>query len=75
MNNYIDEKFNEIKHQICELDDRIAFLENKEQGIIIYDALILLNSADLEKNLASLMNHIRTLTKRVGKIQIVISDE
>lgn len=65
----------EIKKQIIELDDRIRFLETKDEGIIIYDALILLNSADLEKNLASLMNHIRTLTKRVGKIQIVISDE
>lgn len=71
----MSKEIEEIKNQIIELDDRISFLENKEQSIIIYDALILLNSADLEKNLSSLMNHIRTLTKRVGKIQIVISDE
>ena len=71
----IEKKFKEITTQIIELDDRISFLEHKEEGIIIYDALILLNSADLEKNLVSLMNHIRTLTMRVGALQIVLSDQ
>ena len=65
----------QIKIQLHELDDRLSFLENQGQGITIYDAMILLNSETLERDLKSLMNHIRTLTKRVGKIQIVISDE
>ena len=71
----IDKKLKELTTQICELDDRILALEKEGDGITIYDAMILLNSETLEQDLNSLMNHIRQLTKKVGALQIVLSDQ
>lgn len=71
----LEKKLKELTTQICELDDRLSALEKEGYDITIYDALILLNSETLERDLKSLMNRIRQLTKKVGAIQIVISDE
>lgn len=65
----------EMRNQIIELDDRLSALENEGEGITIYDAMVLLNSETLERDLKSLMNHIRQLTKKVGALQIVLSDK
>lgn len=64
----------QIKIQLHELDDRISDLEHREEGITIYEALYLLNSATLEKNLNSLMERIKELVTKLGRIEITISD-
>ena len=72
--NEIDKQFKELRQQIVELNERVADLEHKDDRITVYEALYLQNSEDLEKNLKSLMERIRQLTKKLGRVEIVISD-
>ena len=67
-------ELDEIKMQIIELDNRVANLEHREEGITIYEALYLLNNATLERDLVSLMKRIKELTIKLGRIEITICD-
>jgi chromosome segregation ATPase len=73
MNN-IEKQLKELRQQIIELDDRVADLEHKDDRITVYEALYLLNSEDLEKNLKSLLARIKELTMKLGRVEITISD-
>jgi archaellum component FlaC len=68
------EQIQELQQQFIELDNRVADLEHKDDRITIYEALYLLNSEDLEKNLKMLMTRIRQLVKKFGRIEITICD-
>lgn len=70
----IEKKLEEIKNQICELDDRVADLEHRDEGITVYEALYLLNNATLERDLKSLMERIKELVIKLGRIEITICD-
>ena len=64
----------EIKMQIIELDNRVADLEHREAGITLYESLYLLNNATLERDLKSLMERIKELVIKLGRIEITICD-
>ena len=64
----------QLEQQVFDLDVRVTDLEHKDDYITIYEALYLLNNATLEKDLNSLMERIRELTKKLGRIEITICD-
>ena len=64
-----------LKEEVKILKERVTDLENEGIEVMVHEALIVLNSESLEQELSFLMNRIRKLTKKFGKIQVnIISD-